>query len=81
MYVFSSSTQQSTSTSSGQNDLSLSRVNANPSPNEKPPPEKLHLIYKKLSDSLPKLFIQTLDYSIYHPDVVFENNIRGTRTV
>lgn len=50
-------------------------------PNEKPPPEKLDYIYRSLAESLPKLFIQPMDYSIYHPEIVFENNIRGTRTV
>ncbi|XP_022919688.2 uncharacterized protein C6orf136 [Onthophagus taurus] len=53
---------------------------ANPS-NEKPNPEKLENIYNVLSESLPKLFIQPMDYSIYSPELIFENNIRGTRTV
>lgn len=41
----------------------------------------LHKIFEKLSNSLPKLFIQPMDYSIYSPNLIFENNIRGTRTV
>lgn len=47
----------------------------------KPDPEKLDFIYKRLMETLPKLFVQPMDYSIYHPDVIFENNIKGTRTV
>jgi hypothetical protein len=34
-----------------------------------------------LSFQLPNLFVQPLDYTIYHQDLVFENNIRGKRTV
>lgn len=49
--------------------------------NGKPNPEKLDYVYKKLSTTLPKLFIQPMDYSIYHPNLIFENNIRGTRTM
>jgi hypothetical protein len=30
---------------------------------------------------LSNLFIQPLDYTIYHQNLIFENNIRGTRTV
>lgn len=48
---------------------------------EKPSPEKLEHVYRVLRDNIPKLFIQPMDYKIYHPDVIFENNIRGTRTV
>lgn len=51
------------------------------SSNEKPSPEKLNRIYESLSQHLPKLFTEPLDYSIYDPNLIFENNIRGTRTV
>lgn len=44
-------------------------------------PDKLDYVFKVLTETLPKLFIQTMDYSIYHPDIIFENNIRGTRTM
>uniref|UniRef100_A0A1B6KL10 Uncharacterized protein n=1 Tax=Graphocephala atropunctata TaxID=36148 RepID=A0A1B6KL10_9HEMI len=47
----------------------------------KPTAEHLHVVHEVLSKTLPKLFIQPLDYSIYHPNLIFENNIRGTRTV
>ncbi|KAJ8978542.1 hypothetical protein NQ317_009485 [Molorchus minor] len=47
----------------------------------KPGPEKLDHVFNILRESLPKLFIQSLDYSIYHPDIVFEDNIRDIKTV
>lgn len=47
----------------------------------KPDEGQLEKVYKVLADTLPKLFIQPMDYSIYNPNVVFENNIRGTRSV
>ncbi|XP_053678426.1 uncharacterized protein C6orf136 homolog [Anopheles nili] len=45
-----------------------------------PSEEQLHRVYNVLSQTLPKLFIQPLDYSIYNPNLIFENNIRGIRT-
>ncbi|XP_065075112.1 uncharacterized protein C6orf136 homolog [Ochlerotatus camptorhynchus] len=42
--------------------------------------EQLHRVFEVLSNTLPKLFIQPLDYSIYNPNLIFENNIRGMRT-
>lgn len=47
----------------------------------KPNEEQLFKIFNILSDTLPKLFIQPMDYSIYNPNIIFENNIRGTITV
>lgn len=44
-------------------------------------PANLSKIYDVLSNTLPKLFIQPLDYSIYSPKLIFENNIRGTSSV
>lgn len=41
----------------------------------------LHKVFERLSNTLPKLFTQPMDYSIYSPNLIFENNIRGTRTV
>uniref|UniRef100_A0A2M4APN3 Uncharacterized protein n=1 Tax=Anopheles triannulatus TaxID=58253 RepID=A0A2M4APN3_9DIPT len=62
-----------------------SRVNASSdhAPNASQPPteEQLHRVYQVLSQTLPKLFVQPLDYSIYSPNLIFENNIRGTKTV
>lgn len=37
-------------------------------------------MFDVLGNTLPKLFIQPLDYSIYNPNLIFENNIRGMRT-
>lgn len=48
---------------------------------KKPSPEQLDKVYNVLRVTLPNLFIQPLDYTIYHQDLVFENNIRGTRSV
>jgi hypothetical protein len=62
------------------NDHQLSCSNA-AEPSNKPSPEKLSRVYDVLMNTLPNLFTHTLDYSIYHPDMVFENNIRGTTTV
>lgn len=47
----------------------------------KPQPSDLNKVYEVLRNTLPKLFIQPLDYSIYNPNLIFENNIRGMRTV
>lgn len=43
--------------------------------------ESLTKVYDVLRTTLPDLFIKPLDYSIYNPNLIFENNIRGTRTV
>lgn len=63
-------------------DYSSNEKDAKPTDShDKPSPEKLEHVFRILRDNVPKLFIQPMDYSIYHPDVVFENNIRGTRTI
>lgn len=41
----------------------------------------LHKVFDTLSVTLPRLFIQPLDYSIYSPNLIFENNIKGKKTV
>ena len=48
---------------------------------DRPSPEKLIHVYTILRETLPKLFVQPMDYSIYHPQLMFVNNIRGTTTV
>ncbi|KAL3278886.1 hypothetical protein HHI36_016406 [Cryptolaemus montrouzieri] len=48
---------------------------------EKPSPERLTKVYQTLSNNLPDFFVKTMDYSIFHPEVINENHIRGTRTV
>lgn len=47
----------------------------------RPTSEQLFRVYSVLEKTLPFLFVKPLDYSIYHPNLIFENNIRGTRTV
>uniref|UniRef100_A0A1B6D445 Uncharacterized protein n=1 Tax=Clastoptera arizonana TaxID=38151 RepID=A0A1B6D445_9HEMI len=47
----------------------------------KPSEGQLLRVLNVLGETLPKLFVQSLDYSIYHKEVVHENNINGTRTV
>ncbi|XP_050098962.1 uncharacterized protein C6orf136 homolog [Anopheles aquasalis] len=65
--------------------VSCSKVTASgdhaPNASQPPTEEQLHRVYQVLSQTLPKLFVQPLDYSIYNPNLIFENNIRGTRTV
>lgn len=46
-----------------------------------PDPGDLHKVYERLSNTLPKLFVQPMDYSIYHPNLIFQDNIRGRQTV
>ncbi|XP_025830268.1 uncharacterized protein C6orf136 homolog isoform X2 [Agrilus planipennis] len=60
-------------------DRVLAKDNADSS--DKKDPEKLRRVFLTLSDNLPKLFIQTMDYNIYHENMIFENNITGRKTV
>jgi len=41
----------------------------------------LQKVFDTLSATLPKLFIQPMDYSIYSNDLIFEDNMRGRRTI
>nr|AEE61788.1 unknown [Dendroctonus ponderosae] len=50
------------------------------SPEGRPSPDKLFHVYTTLGNTLPKLFVQPMDYSIYHENIVFEDNIRKIRT-
>lgn len=43
--------------------------------------EHLQTVFNVLSHTLPRLFVKPLDYSIFHPNLLVENNIRGTRTI
>ncbi|XP_072935321.1 uncharacterized protein [Epargyreus clarus] len=47
----------------------------------KPNEEQLMKVFNVLSKTVPDLFIKPLDYSIYHPNMIFVNNIRGVTTV
>lgn len=46
----------------------------------KPTDEQLELMYLKLCDTLPKFFTHIHNYALYHPQLVFQNNIRGVTT-
>ncbi|XP_025198600.1 uncharacterized protein C6orf136 homolog [Melanaphis sacchari] len=46
-----------------------------------PSQEQLDLVCDRLAEDLPLMFRQNLDYALYHPKLVFENNIRGTKSV
>ncbi|XP_026817908.1 uncharacterized protein C6orf136 homolog [Rhopalosiphum maidis] len=46
-----------------------------------PSAEQLDRVYNRLGEDLPLMFKQNLDYALYHPKLVFENNIRGTKSV
>lgn len=50
------------------------------SPN-KPSPEQLEKVFVGLTESLPRFFVQTHNYHLYSPDVVFEDRIRGIKTI
>lgn len=74
--------QSSKKSSVDPNELIHGKVLAGGAPqNDKPSAEHIEKVFVTLRETLPKLFIQPLDYSIYHPDLIFENNIRGVRTV
>ncbi|KAL0896125.1 hypothetical protein ABMA27_012083 [Loxostege sticticalis] len=51
------------------------------SPDGRPSEEQLMKVFHVLSKTMPDLFIKPLDYSIYHPNLVFVNNIRGITTI
>ncbi|KAJ8921948.1 hypothetical protein NQ315_008582 [Exocentrus adspersus] len=46
----------------------------------KPSPEKLNHVFTVLGKDLPNLFVQAMDYKVYHQDMVFEDHIRNIRT-
>lgn len=45
-----------------------------------PNQEDLNKAFKSLSEHIPNLFVHPMDYSIFHPQVITENNINGKRT-
>ncbi|XP_037959753.1 uncharacterized protein C6orf136 homolog [Teleopsis dalmanni] len=51
------------------------------SESEGPKNEDLERVFRTLEENLPGLFAQPLDYSIYSPNLIFQNNITGTYTV
>lgn len=42
-----------------------------------PSDDELETVYRKLSEQLPRFFVETLDYNLYTKDIVFEDRIRG----
>ncbi|XP_050442147.1 uncharacterized protein C6orf136 homolog [Adelges cooleyi] len=50
-------------------------------PRDQPTAEQLEFMQNNLVEDLPKLFKENINYSLYHPKLVFENNIRGTKSV
>ncbi|KAK2582441.1 hypothetical protein KPH14_004751 [Odynerus spinipes] len=51
-----------------------------PKDEDRPSREQLEHVFQCLSRDLPRFFIQSLDYSIYSPDIILINNIKGTTT-
>lgn len=51
------------------------------SSSNRPSPEKLNHVYKTLADNLPNFFTHSLDYSVYHENIIFEDHLRNIRTV
>ncbi|CAK1548061.1 unnamed protein product [Leptosia nina] len=64
-----------------QGPVTPSPATQNPSEEGKPSEEQLMKVFHTLSATMPELFFKPLDYSIYHPNLVFVNNIRGVTTV
>ncbi|XP_015113772.1 uncharacterized protein C6orf136 homolog [Diachasma alloeum] len=41
-------------------------------------PNQLEVVYNTLQKDLPKIFVSSIDYRIYHKDMEFINNLKGT---
>ncbi|XP_037094612.1 uncharacterized protein C6orf136 homolog, partial [Pollicipes pollicipes] len=48
---------------------------------DRPNPDQLRAVEANLLQNLPRIFVMTQDFSIYHKDLVFDNRIRGTKSV
>ncbi|CAH4035160.1 uncharacterized protein C6orf136 homolog isoform X2 [Pieris brassicae] len=64
-----------------QGPVTPSLANQSPAEEGKPSEEQLMKVFHVLSTNMPELFFKPIDYSIYHPNLVFVNNIRGVTTV
>ncbi|CAL8143664.1 unnamed protein product [Orchesella dallaii] len=53
---------------------------SSPLQSDKPSLDDLQKVYNALQASLEKLFTHPMNYSVYHPDIVFIDNIRNIRT-
>ncbi|XP_066994200.2 uncharacterized protein [Anabrus simplex] len=69
--------KESTVLSGNKGELAQAPNDGHPRPTE----EQLRRVFTVLGETLPNLFVKPLNYSIYHPDIIFEDNIRGQRTV
>ncbi|KAK4292797.1 hypothetical protein Pmani_034463 [Petrolisthes manimaculis] len=71
-------------TSPGQSELQCSPVTPKEGqktdPHGPPNAEDLSRVFNVLAETLPKLFVQPLDYTIYAQNIIFENRIRGVTT-
>ncbi|XP_063705074.1 uncharacterized protein C6orf136 homolog [Culicoides brevitarsis] len=47
----------------------------------RPDPGDLDKVFNTLSQSLPDMFLKPMDYSIYNPNLIFEDNIAGRSSV
>lgn len=43
--------------------------------------EQLTIVFETLRKNLPHFFHAKIDFSIYHPQIIFENNIQGKRSM
>lgn len=48
---------------------------------DRPSEEQLEIVLNILSKQMPNLFTEMIDYTVYRHDLIFENNIKGYRTV
>lgn len=62
-------------------ETSPARAAPPPAHDGRPSEEQLMKVFHTLSNTLPNLFVKPMDYSIYHPDLLFVNNISGKTTV
>ncbi|KAH8237346.1 hypothetical protein KR038_010153 [Drosophila bunnanda] len=62
------------------NAVNTNNADSNPKENARKP-EDLDRAYEVLRTTLPKLFVEPLDYSIYSPGLIFQNNITGKHTI
>ncbi|ODN06426.1 hypothetical protein Ocin01_00255 [Orchesella cincta] len=53
---------------------------SSPPQSDKPSLDDLQKVYNALQTSLERLFTHPMNYSLYHPDIVFIDNIRNIRT-
>ncbi|KAI1294212.1 Uncharacterized protein HDE_06105 [Halotydeus destructor] len=58
----------------------VSRYAAEEPAEKGPTPGQLEEVYLKLSEQLPAIFVAPMDYRIYSPDIIFEDNVRNVRT-